>query len=400
MHQDHTSLVALLVLLLGSFLMPVLSARVRVPSAVLLIAFGVGVGPSGAALVHDDRVVAFLYELGFIVLMFLAGMEIDFNAIRRRGLRALGASFAVCVAILALAFVASLALSLHPIWGLALGATSVGLPLAVLGETGAIRSRVGQTVILLGSIGELLTLVGMTLLYFAVRHGLSVELFVGLGKLASVLAVAGLTLRLFMAMAWWRPERFLALVATHDGSELGVRAALLTMMIFSLLSIAAGVEAIVGSFLAGALLAFVLRGKQALEEKLAVVGNGLFIPIFFIVVGLRFDPSAIDPRSLGVSAVLLVLSFGVRLLPSVVLMRQGLSARDIVGTASLLAAPLTLLVAIAALGHELGVLDDQQRGTLIVLAVLTGVVFPVVFRGVIGRRVGHSARIEGGPASG
>ena len=170
-----------------------------------------------------------------------------------------------------------------------------------------------------------------------------------------------------------------------DGSEIGVRAALLLMMVFSVLAMLAGVESIVGAFLAGALIAFVLRGKQILEEKLAVVGHGLFVPIFFVIVGIEFDLSVITWDNLLVALELLLAIFVVRMVPSLALLRQGSTLRETVGTASLLSAPLTLMVAIAALGSEIGALDSQDRGTLVLLAVVTGAVFPVVFRWTAGR---------------
>jgi Kef-type K+ transport system membrane component KefB len=370
----------------GSFVMPVLSAKVRVPSAVLLIGYGLVVGPHALNLVPDSQVVGFLYEIGFIVLMFLAGMEIDFNGIRRRGPRSLLAMAAMCVAIFALTFFTAWLFGLHPIFGLALGATSVGLPLAVLKETARLRTLLGQTIVLLGSVGEFLTVIGMTLFYFANKHGFSWQLLLGLLKLAGVLAVAGLTLRTLMAFAWWKPSRFSKLVEEHEGSEIGVRAALFLMMVFSVLAVLAGVESIVGAFIAGALIAFVLRGKQVLEEKLTVVGHGLFVPIFFVVVGLNFDPGVVTGPSLLLAVELLVAVFLARLLPFLALLHQGLTVPDMLGTASLLSAPLTLMVAIGAVGAELGVLDRFGVSTLIVLAVATGVVFPVLFRLFAGMR--------------
>ncbi|MFC1609587.1 cation:proton antiporter [Myxococcota bacterium] len=382
----HVDLVALLVLLAGSFLMPVLSGRIHMPSAVLLILFGVAVGPQMLNWVGDGEVVHFLYEVGFIVLMFLAGLEIDFNEIRARGSRQIVVAALICLAIFGLAFVAAFAIGFHPIFGLALGATSVGLPLAVLKETGRLRTATGQRIILLSSLGEFLTLVGMTLMYFGVKYGLSFQLVVGLAKLFGVLAVAGLTLKILMAIAWWKPTRFHALVEADDGSEIGVRAALFMMMTFSVLAILAGVESIVGAFLAGALLAFVLRGKEILEEKLAVVGHGLFVPIFFVIVGLHFDLGVITWKNLLVAGELLAAVFLVRLLPSAVLLREGVSLREMMGTASLLSAPLTLMVAIAALGLEIEALSPEASSTLIVLAVATAVIFPVAFRLLSSRR--------------
>lgn len=380
MHGFPADLLMLLVLLGGAFLVPILSSRLRMPSAILLIAFGLLVGPHLLGWVQDTTVVAFLSEVGFILLMFLAGLEIDFNGIRQRGRNSLLLMFSICLVIFGLSFGAAFFLGLHPIFGLAMGATSVGLPLAVLKEMNRLRSPLGQQILLLGSVGEFLTVLGMTLFYFGARYGLSLEFAWGLGKLVGVLLVAGLTLRIGNALAWWRPHSFSNLVATHESSEIGVRASLLIMVAFSALAIWAGVEPIVGAFLAGALIAFVFRGKEVLEEKLSVVGHGLFVPIFFVVVGIRFDPAAITGPNLLLAGQLLLAVFLARLLPSLSLIRQGLSPREMLGAASLLSAPLTLVVAIAALGVNLGVIDSRDNNTLILLAVLAGVVFPVLFR--------------------
>jgi Kef-type K+ transport system membrane component KefB len=386
MHDIQHDLLALLILVTGSFLMPVLSTRIRVPSAVLLIGYGLLVGPNVLHLVSDTAVVGFLFEIGFIILMFLAGLEIDFNGIRQRGLRAMLVVIVICGTIFGLAFVAAALLGLPPIFGLALGATSVGLPLAVLGETGQLRTHLGQMIVLVGSVGEFLSVVGMTLFYFAVKYGFSLQLVLGLGKLIAMLAIAGLILRALMAMAWWRPESFSTLVAERDGSELGVRAALLLMVGFSLLALLAGLESIIGAFVAGALIAFVLRGKEVLEEKLAAVGHGLFVPVFFVVVGMRFAPQGVTQEALGVAGKLLVATFIIRLLPCLGLLTQGLRLREVAGVASLLSAPLTLVVAIAALGSEIGSLDSGGASALIILAVSAGVVYPIVFRPLSGGR--------------
>ncbi len=378
--HTHTELTALLVLLAGSLLMPILSGRLRIPSAVLLIGFGLGVGPHGLGLIGGSAVVGFMAEVGFIVLMFLAGMEIDFNGLRQRGPRALAVVFAICLATFGLAFLAAWALGHSPVFGLALGATSVGLPLAVLKESKTLRSTQGQMIILVGSVGEFLTVIGMTLFYFLSRYGVSWQLAIGLGKLLGLLLAAGLTLRVLVAVAWWAPQRFSKFVDQDDGSEIGVRAALLLAIAFAALATLAGVEAIVGSFVAGALIAFVLRGKEVLEEKLAVVGHGLFVPIFFVVVGMRFDPAVVTGPNLALAGGLLLATFLVRLLPSLALIRQGLGPRSLLGAVSLLSAPLTLVVAIAAVGRALGDLDSAGEGTLLLLAVAAGVLYPVLYR--------------------
>ncbi|MDX9719206.1 MAG: cation:proton antiporter [Myxococcota bacterium] len=373
-------LVSLLWLVGGAFLIALFSGRVLIPGAVLLMGYGVIVGPVGFGLVSDGELVSFVYELGFIVLMFLAGLEIDFNKIRKRGMHSLGIVLLLCLGIFAVAFVAAWLLALTPIYGLALGATSVGMPLAVLKESHQQKGAGGQMIILVGSVGEFLTIVGMTLFYFIETCGFSLELLLGLGRLALILFAAVVTLRLFVAYAWWRPHLVSTLGERHHGSEIGVRASLFAMLLFSVLAIHAGVEAILGSFLAGAIIAFGLRGKDVLEEKLAAVGHGLFIPLFFIIIGLRFDASRLDANSLFLAIVLLVVIFLARFIPSLAMLRLGLSFRDMSSSAALLSAPLTLIVAIGVLGMELSVLDAEGLSTLIILAMASGTVFPVLYR--------------------
>lgn len=385
MEGHHHELISLLVLLVGLVAMPIVAGRIRVPSAITLIIFGFLVGPHGVGLLHADVIVRFLSEVGFMVLMFLAGLEIDFNAIREKGPRSLLLLVGICCLIFGLAFIVAWQLGLHPIFGLGLGATSVGLPLAVLSETGRLKTQLGQTVMLLGSVGEFITVIGMTLFYFTFHYGLSTDLVIGLGKLALVLIGMTLALRTMMALAWWHPLTFSRLAEQHDGAEIGVRSSLLLMMTFSLGALLAGVEAIVGAFIAGSVVSYVFRGKEVLEEKLSTVGHGLFVPIFFIVVGVRFDVDAVSQESLVISCALLVAAVAVKLFPSLLLLTQGLSLRSTLGAGLLLSAPLTLVVAIAEIGVDLHVLDPENEGALVVLAIASGIVFPVLFRVVVGR---------------
>ena len=379
MHGVGSSLYVFLALLGGAALMPLLAARLRIPAPVLLILYGVLIGPHGLNMVHNSPVEGFLSELGFILLMFLAGLEIDFNGLRLRGPRTIAVLGVVSAMVVGLSMLAAWRMGMPVIQGLALGAISVGMPLALLKDSGHLRTGPGQNILLLGSIGEFLTVIAMTLVDLGLRHGATLAFLGGCLQLMGFLAVAGLVLRLLVALAWWRPETFGGLVREH-ASELGVRASLFAMAAFSVIAMMAGVEPIVGAFLAGTLIAFVLRGKEVLEEKLSVVGHGLFIPIFFVGVGLRFDPNVITGPNLQLAAILLVVVFTFRLVPSLLLVGIGLRWNEIVASSALLSCPLTLMVAIATLGAEVGVLDETQKGTMVLLAIASGVLFPLVFR--------------------
>lgn len=379
MHLDHA--LTLLLLALGAFLVPLGTGRIGLPAAVGEILYGVLIGPEVANLVHLDGFTTALTELGFCFLMFLAGLELDFAHLEKVGVRAL----ALCSAAVATIFLGALGLGALFGWplylALVLGAMSIGIMLATLNELGHSRTPAGQLTILVGSLGEFVTILLLTVFTFHHRFGLGLQLLVKLGELALVLAAAYAVLVLLRVLIWWWPERFTRVVTHHDPSEIGVRAGLATMFAFVALASLLGVEAILGAFVAGALFSFVFREKGVLETKLASLGFGFFVPVFFITVGAGFDLArARSQGALRRFGALLASSTVVKLLPAPLLVVAGLRAREAIGAGLLLGAPLTLLVAASRLGSSLGVLDAEWASAVILLAVGGGVLLPWLYR--------------------
>jgi Kef-type K+ transport system membrane component KefB len=171
-------------------------------------------------------------------------------------------------------------------------------------------------------------------------------------------------------------------VDVDDPSEVGVRAGFVLMLSLAAVSGWVGLESILGAFLAGALFSYVFRNKGILETKLSAVGQGFFVPLFFINVGVSFEMDALGDVTTLLSGLgaLAGASLAAKLIPAFLLIFVGLTLRQVVSSAFLLAAPLTLLVAAAEMGHELGVLDDRLSAEIILLAIVSGVVFPTVFK--------------------
>lgn len=382
------SVAALLaVLALGALLVPAIAPRLGLPEAVGQIFFGIGLGvvglhPHGAA----EEVLHVLAELGFILLMFGAGMEIDFEAIRRGGPRELLRGAGVAVGVLLASIGVTVAFGMPFFYAVVLSATSVGLGVVVLRETGQLQGPLGQTILLVGSIGEFLTLVLMTVLAVAARVGLSAEMVVELGRLA-VLGVAGaLFLRFLLAWTWWHPGPFGRLFTQHDPSELGVRAAILVCLTFVLLAAVLEIDPVLGAFLAGAVCRVVFKDLSQIEGKMSALSSGFFIPIFFVFVGLEFDLSQLSVSGFRTALLLGAGVMATRLLPSAMLMGNlEIGPREATGVALLLAAPLTLLVAIARLGADLEIIDMQESSDLVLLAILLSVVNPVLFKALFRR---------------
>jgi Kef-type K+ transport system membrane component KefB len=373
--------VVLLVFALGAFSIPILFNRLGLPAAVGEILYGLAVGPQALALVRDEPFTAALAELGFAVLMFLAGLELDFSRIEKEGARRLGAA-ALAVGVLnGVAFALALALGYPPFLGIAFAAVSVGILLVTLAEGGHTRSGLGQTIILTGSLGEFASILLLTGFSFYHRHGVGGRLATELAKLGALLVAAYLVMLVLRTLIWWWPGRFARVVRTHDPSEIGVRSGMALMLVFVALATLLGVESILGAFVAGALFAAVFRDKGILETKMASLGHGFFVPVFFIWVGTQFDLRAVARADVLVAVVgFAACSVIAKLAGASVLALRGLGPREVVSAALLLASPLTLLVVVGRIGVEVKALDPGTASGLVLLAMISSVVFPTAFR--------------------
>ena len=377
--------VSLLIIGLGAFTIPLISGRIGIPAAVGEILFGVLVGPHVLGLMHADDYITFLAEFGFAFLMFLVGLELEFGRIEREGLGGLASASAIAALIFVVAYGVTRLFGLPTFLFLAFGAMSVGLLLVTLAETGMNRTRAGQTLIFVGSLGEFLTIVLVTAFSLYYEYGLGRHLAIEMAKLGAILLVAYVVLVILRTWIWWRPAAFARVVAARDPSEIGVRAGMATMLVFVAFAALMGIEAILGAFVAGALFSFVFREKGSLQTKMSSIGFGFFVPIFFIWVGTEFDLSAVrgvDTWSmLGLLLAATVLTKGLGAAP---LLARGFGLRVTAGAALMLAAPLTLLVVIARIGLEVGVIDERTSSALVLLAIVTGVVCPWLFRLLMG----------------
>ena len=366
----------------GAFLMPLVAGRFHFTAAVGEILFGVAVGTAGLAWVQPTAFTDTLADLGFLFLMFLVGMEIDFNRIEKEGLWNISIASLVAVSTLGVGAVLAWQLGLPFFIALVLGAMSVGIALVALVEVGASQTRYGQILLLVGSIGEFLTLIALTAYNLIHLYGISFHLLEEIGKALFLFLVAYTVLAVLRLAVWWYPQRFQRWVDMDDPSEIGVRAGFMVMLSLAAVAGWVGLEAILGAFLAGALFSFVFRDKGFLESKFSAVGQGFFIPLFFINVGVSFDAGALGDldTTLYLLAVLAVASLIAKLVPAFLLKFVGFTLRQVLSSAFLLAAPLTLLVAAQEMGHELGVLDDRMSSAIILLAIVSGVIFPTVFK--------------------
>lgn len=361
---------------MAAFCLPLIAGRLRTPAVVLELLFGILVGPM-TGWIHGSELLDLLARLGLFLLMFLAGFEIDVRALERQGRQRLLMLVGVFLLTLLVAHGFTTRLGYGAFMTLVLATTSVGLVVPTLRNTRRSGTVLGQYILISAIMADFLTLVLVAMLALVERHGVSLELL----QMPALFIAVVVVLRTLRLAVWWFPERFQRLFSTDDPEELGMRAALALMLVFVGLSLALDIEPILGAFLAGSVFAVVFRSRGVLEHQLSGFSYGFLIPIFFINVGLRFEIALLkDLTVLGQALAIIGAAFAVKIIPSLVFAFRGFTAREVLAAGVLLSARLSLIIAVATVGVELGFLTNQERAIAILLAAVSSTIAPTAFR--------------------
>jgi Kef-type K+ transport system membrane component KefB len=328
-----------------------------------------------------DEAIEVVALIGLAFLLFLSGLEIDFDQLRGRPLRLTAAGFVLSFAI---AIVVSLALSAGGLVdtpllvAIILCATSLGVVVAVLKDAGEVSSTFGQLVIAAGSIADFGAIILLSL-FFSGEGGVGATLLL-LGLLAALAVAVFLVVRGAERSAAIRAD----LLRLQDTTaQIRVRAALLLLVGFSAIAEALGLEAILGAFAAGAIISLLDRDEVMthpdFRAKLEAIGFGFFIPVFFVTSGVRFDLDALvaDPSDLVMLPIFLAALVLVRGVPALVY-RGAIGGRRTAVAALLQSTSLPFIVAATAIGLELGLLDGAQGAALVGAGLLSVLLFPAI----------------------
>ena len=357
--------------------------RRLLPEVVLLLVFGVIIGPNVLDLADLDGGIEALQELGLGMLFLLAGYEIEVKELTGRGGRRAFVTWLICFAlafglILLLDFLG--VVSARSAVAIAMISTALGLLLPILKDGGLLNTRVGKAVLNHGAVGELGPVVAMALL---LGTGGSFEAIVVLAVFGAVaVAVAMVSTRL-------RPGSSLYSVikrGSETTAQTTVRLVVLLLVGLGVLAIVFDLDVVLGAFAAG----FVLRralpeGDEALEHKLDGLAFGLLIPIFFITSGMAIDPSALaaQPIALLAFVVLILIVRGGPIFLASWLEREPsggpriFTKQDSLRIALYGATGLPIIVAVTSVAVRSGQMTDQHASLLIAGGAITVLLLPM-----------------------
>ena len=378
------SLDNLLVIMGVAFAAPLvlgLFPRVQLPSVVLEIVAGIVIGPAVLGWAEVDQAVEVVALIGLAFVLFLAGLEIEFEKLRGPLLRLTAAGFALSIAI---AIAVSLLLSAGGLVdtpllvAIVLCSTSLGVLVPVLKDAGESSSTFGQLIIASATIADFGAIILLSL-FFSGEGGTGSTLLL----LGSLFALGAVVLAVVRGAEHSMRIRADLLRLQDTTAQIRVRAALVLFVGFAAVAEALGLEVILGAFVAGAIVSLADRDQAMthpdFRRKLEAIGFGFFIPVFFVSSGVRFDLDALtaSASSLLMVPVFLAALVATRSIPAV-LYRSRLGTRKAAIAGLMQATSLPFIVASTAIGLELGLIDAAGAAALVGAGLLSVLLFPLV----------------------
>ncbi len=378
-------LLNLTIVLIAAFCAPILHhviRRTHVPAVVIEIVVGIVIGPDVLGWVMADDTVRVVSTIGLSVLLYLAGNEIDVRALRgsvgRSALIGFVASLILAVAT-GVAFDAAGVVHQPLFIAVVLTATSLGIVAPVLRDAGATTGNVGQFVLAGAAIGDGAAIILLSLFFSKDSSTTSTRIVLLSAFAVFVAAFAFVGSRHTMKMPLGR-----ILTQLQDtNAQIRVRGTMVIVLAFAVLANRLGLEAILGSFVAGVVIN-ALDGRAAethplLKVKLDSIAFGFLVPVFFVTSGITFDLGALldDPSRLRPVPLFVLALLVVRGLPAL-LFRAALGWRGSIAAGLLLATSLPFIVAATQIGVAAGMITPAIAAAMVAAGLVSALVFPIV----------------------
>ena len=358
---------------------PMISKIIKAPVVVIEIVFGVIAGYLG--LIYADETLKLVAKFGFVYLMFLAGLEINFKLVK-----IIKATLAMNVI---LYFVLLYTISALMCWVFGLGLTYfVALPIFSLGMIMMLIKEYGKEqpwlnlALSIGVVGEIISILALTLFSGWTEHGLSASFFISILTIVSVVAITVLGLRVFYIAFWWFPElkKFIIPDSENDRYDQDIRFAISLLLILVSIMLILKIDVVLGAFTAGLFFKMFFSQKHELQEKIESFGFGFFAPIFFIYTGSTVKLEIIDLEILQHAMFIMCAIIFIRLISSYLVFYKYLKFKQTTLFALSDSMPLTFTVAIAMLSFNYGLITQAEYFSFIIASMVDGLFLMILIR--------------------
>lgn len=354
-------------------LAPILLQRIRIPGIIGLIVSGIIIGPLGLNILGTSLFVDVFSTIGLLYIMFIAGLELDLNEFKVNRNKSLlfglltftiplGIGFPVCHYLLGFDFNASLLTS-------SMFATHTLVTYPIVSKLGvsknvAVAVTVGGTI-----LTDTAVLIMLAVILGSHNGGLTQEFWIRLG--ISLILFSAFMFIVIPKIAKWFFRKLESEKHSHYIFVLSV------VFFSAFLAEIAGLESIIGAFVAGLALNKLIPHSSALMNRIEFIGNSLFIPFFLISVGMIVDVSVImsGPMALIIAGTLTIVAIAGKWLAAFftqIIFRFSKGQRKLIFGLSSAHAAATL--AVILVGYKAGILDANILNGTVVLILVTCII--------------------------
>ena len=361
-------------------LAPLISKASRIPIVVVemcLGCFGIYFG-----WFSQSEVLSVMAKIGFLFLMFLCGMEVDLRGFVRLGRKFIKNVIIYLVVLYGISISVVLVLHLDKIFIAAFPVMSLGMIMTLIKDYGKDKQWL-ELALRVGVVGEIVSIAVLTLISGFYHYGNSLQLYQNLLILFIFIMGIIVIFWVFKILFWWFPQLKLFIMPYDDISNQDIRFVMMLFILLISVVLFLDLEAALGAFLAGMIVAIFFSYKHELVHKLNDVGFGFFVPLFFIYVGSTLDFALIlqNPRFALYG---LYIAFGmivIRLCAAHIAFRKYFQhTKDVTLFALSDSMPLTFLVATAKIAYDWSAITKDVYYSFILAAMIEGIVFSIAIK--------------------
>ncbi len=370
-----------LIIITAAFILPELAKKIHVPYVTAIILAGIAIGPFGFKLLDLGEIASFLAFIGAIFLMFTAGLDVKLSSLKRIGKKVLIiALFNGIIPFITGYYIANY-FGYNFITSLILGAIFVSSSIAIiipsLKETKLAETDLGKTIISSTVFEDITSLLILAFLLQNINPKLTFPLYLYIplviGSLVALFFILPRLQRLFIKK---RKE-----TQKEDIFEGELRFIIIVLIVTALLFEILGIHAIIAGFFVGLFLSDAIK-HRLVSEKIYTISYGIFIPIFFLVIGMRTDLTTIftvqNATITGVIIGGLILSKFISGFVGSLLAGHSKHESLIVASATVPQLSTTLVVALVA--SQFGLFDEVLLTSIIILSITTTLISPFLIK--------------------
>ncbi len=352
-------------------LTPYFSRLIKLPLTPVEIILGSIAGYFG--FIHHNEIFKLISEVGFLYLMFLAGVEVDLRVFKNMDLKLLKKSLLYIALLYIFSFLSSYYLHLGNIFIITMPLISVGLIISLFNDYGKDKEWLLLSMVV-GVLGEIVSITLVTFSSAMLTFGIGYEFYKTIAILFAFLIAIFVIFKSLEVLFWWYPGIKIYLMPFKDNDEKDIRISFSIFFILIAISLYLHLEIAFGAFIAGIFISTFFKHKEELTHKLSSFGFGFLVPLFFIYVGTTLKLNSLGNLELINRALLIsFLMIGMRIIASSSLFFElKPKQRILLGLSHSM--PLTLLVAVATIAYNLETIDKETYYAFILASI-----FEVIF---------------------